>query len=383
MSTPEREFDTIVVGAGVIGLSIAYELLCRDRSVLIVEKDRPGAGASSVAGGMLGAVSEAEDQPDTLTELCLEAARRYPEFVDRLERVSKRSTRYRNDGTLWVALNRDDEQELERLEDTLTERELDVERLDAAQLVAIEPHLSPRVLMGLRVPGDHQIDPRALLRVLQCAVRSLGGRFLCPARVTRVVERNGRAAGVLAADPDGREHLVASTHVVVAAGAWTGASILGADSPFVLRPVKGQLVRLQGSPLIRHVARTPDVYVIPREDGELLVGATVEEMGFDLSPRAGAVMDLLRHAWDLLPGSYDLDFVTVDVGLRPATDDHQPLIGPGIVDGLLLATGHYRNGILLAPVTARGIAAWICGEPVDTRLLPFVPQASQAQETVP
>ncbi len=130
------------------------------------------------------------------------------------------------------------------------------------------------------------------------------------------------------------------------------------------------------------MARTPDVYVIPREDGELLIGATVEEMGFDVSPRAGAVMDLLRHAWDLLPGSYDLNFVSVDVGLRPATDDHLPLIGPGVLDGVLLATGHYRNGILLAPVTARGIGAWIAGEPVDPRLLPFVPHAKNAPETV-
>lgn len=378
----DRAFDAVVVGAGVIGLSIAYELLCRDRSVVVIEKDRPGAGASGAAGGMLAAISEAEDQPDTLTELCLEAARQYPGFVVGLERVAGRRTGYRDEGTLWVALNRDDQRELERLEATLSGQDLPVEHLDAGQIIALEPHLSARVLGGLRVASDHQIDPRALLRVLQRAVRALGGRFLCPARVLRVVEKNGRAAGVLAVDPDGREHVVAARHVVLAAGAWTDASILGPDSPFSLRPVKGQLVRLRGPVLIRHVARTPDVYVVPREDGELLIGATVEEMGFDVSPRAGAVMDLLRHAWDLLPGSYDLDFVSVDVGLRPATDDHLPLIGPGVLDGLLLATGHYRHGILLAPVTARGIAAWIAGEPVDARLLPFVPQARSASETV-
>jgi glycine oxidase len=377
-----RSFDTIVVGAGVIGLSIAYELLCRDRSVLVIDKDRPGAGASRVAGGMLAAVSEAEDQPDTLTELCLEAARRYPGFVEGLERVSGQRARYSDEGTLWVALNRDDQQELQRLEATLLEKDLAVECLDAGRITALEPHLSPRVLGGLRVAGDHQVDPRALLRVLQRAVHALGGRFLYPARVVRVIERNGRAAGVLAVDPEGREQVVAGTHVVLAAGAWTGDEILGPDSPFSVRPVKGQLVRLQGPVLIRHVACTPDVYLIPREDGELLIGATVEEMGFDVSPRAGAVMDLLRHAWDLLPGSYDLDFVSVDVGLRPATDDHLPLIGPGILDGVLLATGHYRNGILLAPVTARGIAAWITGESVDPRLLPFVPQAKYASGTV-
>ena len=369
-------FDAVVVGAGVIGLSIAYELLRRDRSVLVIEKERPGAGASSVAGGMLAAVSESEDQPETFTELCMEAARQYPGFVADLERVSGRPARYRDDGTLWVALNRDDQQELERLEASLLARELAVERLDGGEITTLEPHVSPRALGGLRVAGDHQVDPRALLSALQRAVRALGGRFLCPARVGRVVERNGRVAGVLAVDPDGREHSIAAEHVVLATGAWTGPEGLGPAAPASVRPVKGQLVRLKGPVLIRHVTNTPDVYLIPRDDGELLIGATVEEMGFDVTPRAGAVMDLLRHAWDLLPGSYDLDFVSVDVGLRPATDDHLPLIGPAGAEGLLLATGHYRNGILLAPITARGIAAWIVGEPVDPRLLPFVPQAS-------
>ena len=381
MTTPHR-FDAIVVGAGVIGLSIAYELLCRDQSVLVIEKERPGAGASSVAGGMLAAVSESEDQPDTLTELCLEAARSYPGFIAGLERVAGRATSYRDDGTLWVALSRDDQRELQRLEATLSEKSLDFERLRAAQITALEPHLTPRVLGGLRVPSDHQVDPRALLHVLQRAVSALGGRFLCPALATRVIEDGGRAAGVLSVDPDGQEQIVRGEHVVLAAGAWTGRGLAGAESPSPVRPVKGQLVRLRGPALIRHVSCTPDVYLIPREDGELLIGATVEEMGFDLSPRAGAVMDLLRHAWDLLPGSYDLEFAAVDVGLRPATDDHLPLIGPAGLDGLLFATGHYRNGILLAPVTARAIAAWITGGSVDSRLLPFVPQGRDAAEPV-
>ncbi|NIL99509.1 MAG: glycine oxidase ThiO [Acidobacteria bacterium] len=376
-----RSFDVIVVGAGVIGLSIAYELLRRERSVLLIEKERPGAGASSVAGGMLAPVSESEDQPAPLTDLCLLAAREYPVFVGELERVGGRTTRYRDEGTLWVALNRDDQEELARLEAALHERDLAVEKLNAAGIAELEPHLSPRVLGGLRVPGDHQIDPRALLHVLQRAVRALGGRFLCPSRVRRVIAQDGRAVGVLAVDPDGSERALPAEQVVLATGAWTTSEILGKAAPFAVRPVKGQLVRLHGPALIRHVAHTPDVYVIPREDGELLIGATVEEMGFDVSPRAGAVMDLLRHAWELLPGSYDLDFVAVDVGLRPATEDHAPLIGPTDLDGLLLATGHYRNGILLAPVTARAIADWVAGSSIDPRFTPFVPCRIDAVET--
>jgi len=373
-------FDTIVVGAGVIGLSIAYELLRRERSVVVIERTRPGAGASGVAAGMLAPVFEAEDQPEVLTELCLESARRYPAFVADVERTAGRRTRYREEGTLWLALNRDDQQELERLENLLLTKDLPVERLTAESVAQLEPHLSPRVLGGLRVCDDRQVDPRALLSVLQRAVQALGGRFLCPLRVNEVIERNGRAVGVRGADPEGREQVVHGSHVVLAAGAWTTEEILGPAAPFLVRPVKGQLVRLHGPVLLRHVARSPDVYLIPREDGELLIGATVEEMGFDTSPNAGAVMDLLRHAWELLPGSYDLSFSSVDVGLRPATDDHLPLIGPTAVDNLFLATGHYRNGILLAPVTATAIAGWLQDDPPDDRLAPFDPRRAGARE---
>jgi len=382
MLESDYAFDVVVVGAGIIGLSVAYELLCRDRSVLVIEKERAGAGASSVAGGMLAAVSESEDQPDTLIDLCQESARMYPDFVAALERVSGRSTGYRDDGTLWLALDRDDQLELDRLETNLLSRGLDVQRLEAARITALEPHLSPRVLGGLRVPGDHQVDPRAMLAGLQRAVQGLGGRFLCPARVRRVVEKQERVAGVVVVDPDGREQVLASDHVVMAAGAWSNAVETGTRETCRIRPVKGQLVRLRGPRLIRHVVHTPDVYVIPRQDGELLIGATVEEMGFDVTPLAGAVMDLLRHAWELLPGSYDLDFVSVDVGLRPATDDHLPRIGPTGLEGLLLATGHYRNGILLAPITARGIAAWVSGETPDPRLLPFAPAVGGVPEAL-
>jgi len=153
--------------------------------------------------------------------------------------------------------------------------------------------------------------------------------------------------------------------VVNAAGAWSTETIDLTTSLPTVRPVKGQILRLRGEGLIQHVIRTPDVYLIPRADGRLLIGATVEEMGYDSQPSAGAVMDLLRHAWEALPGCYDLEFEAVDVGLRPATADHQPLIGPTEIEGLFVATGHYRNGVLLAPVTAWMLCAMILGEGLD------------------
>ena len=200
-----------------------------------------------------------------------------------------------------------------------------------------------------------------------------------------VLEENGRVVGVraLAHDEDGGEQVLAARNVVLCAGAWTTEGIRFSDRAAPVRPVKGQLVRLRGDALIGHVVRSPDVYLIPRENGELLVGATVEEMGFDTRPKAGAVMDLLRHAWEVLPGTYDLDFAGVDVGLRPATEDHLPRIGPTSVEGLYLATGHYRNGILLAPVTAAAVADWISDEPPSERMSVFDPRRSAAGEAVP
>jgi len=376
------DVDTIVVGAGVIGLSVAFELLRRDRSVLLVERSRPGAGATNAAGGMLAPVYEAEEQPPALTALSLDSARRYPRFVEDLERIGGRSTAYREDGTLSVAFTRDDFADVSRLAATLESLELPFEHVDAARVRELEPHLSPRVVAGLRIEGDRQVDPRALVHVLQRAIRELGGTFLCPESVKEVLREDNRVVGVRSENPEGREHVTRAANVVLAAGAWTSAEIAGGEPGVTVRPVKGQLVRVQGARLIRHVVRTPEVYLIPREDGELLIGATVEEAGFDTTPSAGAVLDLLRHAWEALPGCYDLAYAGVDVGLRPATDDHLPLIGPCTTEGLFLATGHYRSGVLLAPATAAGIADWIDGARVDDRVSAFDPRSRALPEAL-
>ena len=245
-------FDAVIVGAGVIGLSIAYELLRRDRSVLLIERDRPGTGTSRVAGGMLAPICEAEDQPPVMTDLCLDAARRYPEFVAELERVSGTATGYRKEGTLWVALHRDDIGELARLESILASRDLPFEPLDAKRIAVIEPRLSSRVLDGLHVADDRQVDPRALLHALQRAVQRLGGRFLCPSTVHEIVVENGRVTGIWTGSPhdhDGGDEILAASNVVVCAGAWTTAAIRMPEPVAPVRPVKGQLVRLRGEAL--------------------------------------------------------------------------------------------------------------------------------------
>jgi len=210
----------------------------------------------------------------------------------------------------------------------------------------------------------------------------LGATLSRGATVEGVESTNGRVCAVVGRHEDGRSFRIETESVVVAAGAFRADEISLPIEPLGLRPVKGQLVRLNGAQLLSHVVRTPDVYLIPRADGELLIGATMEEMGFDLSRTAGAVMDLLRHAWEALPAIYDLPLVEISVGLRSAVDDNLPLIGATDVEGLFLAVGHYRGGVLLAPATAHYLAQWIVESRMPAELEPFAPARLMGQNAV-
>jgi glycine oxidase len=368
-----KDLDVVIVGGGVIGLAVAYELCRLKRRVLVVERDRAGCGASRAAGGMLAPVSEAEiDAPEVIGFGC-DSLRRYPAFVAGIESLAGTRCGLRTEGTLWVAVDRDDLAELRHLSGTLTQKGLAVRPLDAEEVRESEPHLSGRVLGGLELADDHQVDPRALCHCLDVAVARSGGEVATGAVVERIEARGGRVGAVVGRDRDERTFRVEAESVVVAAGAWSGRDLELPIGRMGLRPVKGQLVRLRGPRLLRHVVRTPEVYLVPRANGELLVGATMEEMGFDLSPTGGAVMDLLRRAWEALPGVYDLEMVEVSVGLRSAVDDHLPVIGATDVAGLFLAVGHFRNGVLLAPATAHYLARWISEGKRPRELEPFAP----------
>jgi glycine oxidase len=367
------QVETIVVGAGVIGLAVAHELLLQGSEVWVLERDRPGCGATWAAGGMLAPISEAEQGEPELTRFGQDSLRRYPRFVESLERFTGLSCAYRTDGTLWVAVNRDDVAELEHLCETLQSRNLPVQTLNGTQVVQREPHLSGRIHAGLLVEQDHQVDPRALIFCLEQAVRARGGKILCGTQVREVTERNGRLHAVLGRNGGGDEIRLRCDDLVLATGAWSCRELVLPVPNLGVRPVKGQLLRLRGQRLLRHVVRTPDSYLIPREDGELLIGATMEEMGYDTSATAGAAMDLLRHAWEALPAIYDLQLHEISVGLRSAVEDNLPLIGPTGIEGLHLALAHHRNGILLAPATAHYLAQRIRGEREVEALKPFLP----------
>ncbi|GAA2328482.1 glycine oxidase ThiO [Dactylosporangium salmoneum] len=320
-----------IVGGGIIGLAIAFELLERGVTDITVYDPDPARGAGLVAAGMLAPTAEANFGEEALQELMTASMRRWPGFAARVEARTGQTLGYRTEGTLLVALTGDDQAEIDRLVGYYRRAGAPIEPLTGRELREREPLLSPRVRGGAFAPGDHQVDPRLLLR----ALRSLPLRF---------------AAEKI-------EDLAAVPHepTIVA----TGASAAGLTG-LPVRPVKGQLLRLRGpEPLLTHVVRGVangrHVYLVPRSDGELVVGATEEERGEDRTVTAGGVLDLLRPAADLLPGVAELALAETLAGLRPGTPDNAPVLGrlPG---GALVATGHHRNGVLLAPVTAEAIA---------------------------
>ena len=378
MSTPS--VDLLVVGAGVIGLAIGYEAARAGQRVLVVERDRPGSGASGTAAGMLAPASEAGRTEPSLVELALDSCRRYPAWVRAIEADSGLSCHYRTEGTLLVALNRDHDEALRREVDHQHGLGLHVEPLTADELLDREPGLSPRVTAGVFVEGDLQVDPRALLAALEAAIRRRGGSVEHGAAVGSIWLEDDRVAGVRLAAGD---RSIRADAVVIAAGAWSNdlAEPIGERLP--LRPVKGQLIRLRGEPCIRHVVRTPEVYLVPRDDGELLVGATMEEQGFDDRVTAGATMDLLREAWRVVPGIHDLAVAELCVGFRPALRDGLPAIGALTPHGLFLATGHYRHGIMLAPATAALLVEAIRAGSPPASLAPFAPDRLRSLTTPP
>ena len=332
-----------VVGGGVIGLSVAWRLAARGCAVTVYDPD-PGSGASHVAAGMLAPVGEAYFGETELVALMRESARRWPAFAAELTEQAGLDVGYRTDGTLLVARTDDDLAELNRLVRWQASLGLTPQPLRASELREREPRLVPRLRGGAFVADDRQVDPRLVVRALRSLVR---------------VE--ARAVTDLSTVDD---------DVVVAAGC---ASAALAGLP--VRPVKGQLVRLRGPVALRAVIRGyldgHTVYLVPRADGEVVVGATSEER-LDGAVTAGAVLDLLRSAVDLVPDLAEYELTETQAGFRPGTPDNAPIIG-ALRPGLVVATGHYRNGVLLAPVTADAVADLVTGGPDADLVKPFGP----------
>ncbi|MGY1811150.1 glycine oxidase ThiO [Blastococcus sp. SYSU D00820] len=345
--------DVAVAGGGLIGLSVAWRAARRGLSVTVVD-DSPGTGASAAAAGMLAPVTEAGYREEALLRLGLASLAGWPAFAAELEQAGGHPVGLRTVGTLVVGFDDDDMRELTALHAFQQELGLAAERLTPRAARRREPALTPRVRGGLLVPGDHSVDGRAVHAALLAAARAQGVTVVDD-RVAEVVVDGGRAAGLRLS---GGAALEAGS-VVVALGARSGQ--LPGIPRLPVRPVKGQILRLAGAAgllegTVRALVRGRQVYLVPYAGDRLVVGATTEDRGFDATVTAGAVHDLLHDAIDVVPEVTELELTETLTRWRPGTPDNAPILGPSPVPGLVLATGHHRNGVLLTPVTAEAIA---------------------------
>ncbi len=363
--------DVAVVGGGPIGLASAWRAAQRGLRVCVLDAGEPGAW--HVAAGMLAPAAEAQFGEDELLDLNLRAAAGFPAFCAELAAASGRDPGLRETGTLVVARDRDEAEELDRLLAFRRRLGLGVERLLPTRARRVEPALAPTVRLALDVAGDHSVDPRRLVAALAEAVRRAGGRVRTRARVSRLLVEGDRVHGVELEDGEP----VHAGAVLVAAGAHSGRLHgLPAGAAVPVRPVKGQVLRLRdphGPALVERTIRTRDAYLVPRADGRYVLGATMEERGWDTAPTAGGVFELLRDISEVVPGVLELELEELLAGLRPATPDNMPALGPGALGGLVWATGHHRNGILLSGLSGELAAAALIGEGLPAWAAPADP----------
>jgi glycine oxidase len=377
-------YDAIFVGAGAIGLASAWRAARRGARVCVLERDRPAAGATGVAAGMLAPAGEASWGEDALVSLNLESLRRWPEFADQLQEDSEIEVGFAPRGALHVALDRDEAEELRRRYELHRRLGLDFEWLGGRACRELEPGLATAVRGGAHVPGEASVDPRRVVAALLAALERQDVSVHGAAEVVSAERRDG-AWRVGTADDRSFE----GTVLVLAAGCWSGQmDWIEPEARPPVRPVKGEILTLRGSagePACEGIVSGQRAYMVPRDDGRLIVGATVEELGFDTTVTAGGVHELLREAYRLIPEIAELELAETSAGLRPGTPDNAPLIGFGATDGLLVATGHFRNGVLQAPLTADCVASLLSGDDPPIDLMPFSPQrfaGSQAEPAV-
>lgn len=362
--------DVLVIGGGIVGLAVAWRAAIGGLSVTVLERDRIGSGASHVAAGMLAPVSELEfgEHGRRALELGLRSAQMWRSFAQELERASGVGIGLRTNATLMVARDDDDARELERELELRCSLGVRAVRLRASEVREREPALAPVVRLGLEAPDDHSVDPRLAVLALREACERVGVaiREHCPVR--RIAVDGEQVTGAVLDAPQGAGdgELLSARQVVVAAGCWSGLlDGLPAQARVPVRPVKGQIMLLRdpaGPGLLSGPVRYGRGYLVPRSDGRLVLGGTVEERGFDAEPTAGAVYELLRYAHEVVPGVSELELIELNVGFRPGTPDNAPILGKGALEGLVWATGHYRNGILLTPLTADLVAGVLTGE---------------------
>ena len=391
--------DLAILGGGIVGLSVAWRARALGLSVAVFERGTFGSGATHVAAGMLAPVAEAEFGEDgrRLLDMAMRSASMWPDFAAELEAASGVEVGLRRGGTLMVARDEDEARELERQLAFREELGLRAVRMRPSEARALEQGLAPTVRLALHAPDDHSVDPRLVVAALRAACERAGVR-LCEHAPVRGLELNRsetRVLGVKLGERDeawsastvvggevdvdglggrGSYESVYAGDVVVALGAWSGLlQGLPEGAGAEVRPVKGQIMRLRdpaGPGLLEGVVRFQGGYLVPRGDGRYVLGATMEERGFEPEATAGGIYELLRDAHDLVPGVSELRIEEIGVGFRPGTPNNLPLVGAGALEGLTWATGHHRNGILLAPFTAELVTRVLAGNRVTHEGVP-------------
>jgi glycine oxidase len=335
-----KTWDVIVVGAGVIGLAIARELSKRRLSVLVLERGEPGREASHAAAGML--VGDGEENPEQMRALASASARAYPEFVHEIEDESHSKVDLRSDGTI-ILLSR---------EEAATHSSTKL--LTAAELAELEPEVAGPERQAVRIE-ERSVDPRALTAALLKACLHRGAEVASGEQVTSINLIDSRVSGVTT-----QKTAYPANCVVNCAGAWSGQF---PPYTFPTRPIKGQMLAVvRRQPILRHVVRSPEVYIVPRSDGRILIGASIEEAGYDKRVVPDTIQRMHREAIKLIPALAEARILEDWAGLRPGTPDNLPILGSTQTPGYFVATGHYRDGILLTPITAQVMAQVITGE---------------------
>jgi glycine oxidase len=363
-----KKFDVAIAGGGLIGAAIAFELARAGLQVALFDRQQPGEGSSWAAAGILSPAPENSGMISTVP-LGRTSLQLYPEFVANVEEISGQSVGYRARGTLEALFSSDAQEQLSTIIALHHGLGLKAEPVSADDAREMEPALSSEVEAAVLRPDEASVDNRALTKAVLTAAERSGVKPFSGSNVQSIAKEGGRCAGFLV---DGEK--VESRWTVIAAGCCS-AEIEGAAQYAPVRPAKGQMIALRAQDLsIERVLWSDHVYLVPRNDGRILAGATVEYVGFDKTVTAGSVQKIIAAALQLAPALVDAQIEETWAGLRPDAPDHLPIIGPTDLDGLLIATGHFRSGILLAPITARLIREWITTQNISldwSRLSPM------------
>ena len=360
--------DVLVVGGGIVGGAVAFRLAGEGLSVTLLEKGELGKESSWAAGGILTPIHLGE-YPTPLAGLCAASMKLYEPLIRELRPLSSVDPEFRTTGLLILAFDERDREAVRELETWKRAQGQPVEPLTREEALARQPGLSPDILGALYLPDIAQVRNPRMTAALHEAAAKRGVEIRTDLPVTGFLRVPGRVNGVKTPRGD-----VYAGTTVLAAGAWSGdlLRLLGLDLP--VRPVKGQMLLVEAEPdFLRHMVLADDEYLVPRADGKILIGSTVEDAGFDKAVTLDAVGRLSRAGQRMVPAVGKLPLVRSWAGLRPATPDRLPYIGPTTLEGLIVATGHFRNGILLAPVTAQLVAEIVTGRPPSVPLEPFDP----------